>query len=92
MPSPSEEVVNGEEAKRILNSPVFNDALDKLEDRIMAQLAKTEIVGDNATVKQQQMIMLLQSANMFRKIIRETIDTGKLANEQLLREKRGLFR
>jgi hypothetical protein len=75
----SDDVVRGEEAKRILDSSVFKDAMDTLRGGVIGQLNKVPIAGDTATIAQQQMIMLLQVSTKFEKIIQDVISTGKLS-------------
>ncbi|NIT13995.1 MAG: hypothetical protein GTN99_07080 [Candidatus Dadabacteria bacterium] len=87
-----EEIARGEEAKRIINSQVFKDALEQIKGEAYKQLDKSPIVGDSATVHQQQLIMLLKVSNKFVKLFEDTIMTGKLAAEQIQQEKRGMFK
>ena len=87
-----DEIARGEEAARILNSSVFNDAVKDIENAALKQLKKSPVKGPTATTEQQQLILLLQVSNMFVKLLQEVIDTGKLANQQLINEKKGMFR
>lgn len=90
----SEEVQYGQEAKRILGSKVFQDAIERIENEVVKILKKSPIVGQTVTTEQQQLIMLLQVTNKFTKILKETVETGKLADKQINMEedKRGIFR
>lgn len=79
-----EEIVRGEEAKRILESKVFKDSMSKLKESIVNELSRSNIKGEHATTEQSQLIMLLQVSNNFERIINDVINTGKLAAKQLI--------
>ena len=88
--SPADEVARGGEAKRLLDSRVFQDAIERIKGEAVNQLGKSPIVGSEATTHQQQLIMLLQVTNKFVKLIQEVVDTGKLASKQI--NQRGINR
>lgn len=86
-----DEIARGEEAARILNSQVFKEAMEYLENFALRELRKSPIKGETATIEQSQVIRLLQVMELFNKRIEEIVKTGKLASKQLTNEKRGIF-
>ena len=69
-----EEVKRAEQAARVLEEPMLNDAFTLIESHLVARL-KSE--GDRAA--QQRLTDQLQALESVTKCLRRTVETGKLA-------------
>lgn len=74
-----EEIRRGHEAERVLNEPMLREAFDKTEAGIVAAL-KACSMGDTKT--QHELTIALQLLGRIEKNLKETIQTGKLAQIQ----------
>ena len=74
-----EEVKRGEEADKLLNSPVFNEAVTKVRDGIINSMAQSAL-GD--TQSHNKLVIALQLLNQIEKQLKDVVATGKMATLQ----------
>ena len=74
-----EEVKRGEQAAVILENPVYQEAIKKVKDNIVASMA-TSPLGDEKT--HNRLVIALQLLNQIEKQLTDVMNTGKLAKLQ----------
>lgn len=75
-----EEIIRGDEADRLLNHPLFADALNAVRNGIINGLA-TSAMGDSQT--HNRLAIALQILNSIERQIKDHIATGKMAQLQI---------
>ena len=83
-----EEVKRGEQATQILDNPIYQEALQKVKDSIIASMANSPL-GDEKT--HNRLVIALQLLNQINKQLTDVMKTGKLAAIQTDRPKFKIF-
>ena len=83
-----EEVKRGEQAAQILDNPIYQEALQKVKDSIIASMANSPL-GDEKT--HNRLVIALQLLNQINKQLTDVMQTGKLAAIQTDRPKFKIF-
>ena len=81
--TPTEEIYRGDEAKRILEHPLFVGAIESVKDGIVAAMSKSPM-GDSET--HNRLVIALQILHQIERRLEEHIETGRMAEIQV-REK-----
>lgn len=68
----------GEEAHRILNAPIYQEAFEQIEGRLISQLAVIEITPERAEYLRQ----LLVANRKIKSYLEQVMVTGRMAEEQ----------
>ena len=76
----SQEVIDGNEASRILNSSAYQKAWETAELSILAQMAEVKM---RDVEMHTRLIMALQTLTSVRNQLKIMLETGKLADIQL---------
>lgn len=76
----AEEVEKGSEAERILNNPVYKDALESVRKGIVNAMAESPM-GDDKT--HNRLVIALQLINQIEKNLTTVMQTGKMARIQI---------
>lgn len=71
-----EEIKRGEEAKRLIDNPLFKDAVKAVRDGIISSLS-TSPLGDEKT--HNRLAIALQLLNQIEKQLKDHIQTGQMA-------------
>ena len=90
--SPEDDIRRGVDASQVLQSAIYQEAFQVIEQRLLSELATIEIDPRRAEYLRQ----LLTMGRKYRSYLEQVIVTGKMANEQLslmekLRGKRALI-
>ncbi len=83
-----EEVKRGEQAAVILENPIYQEALQKVKDSLIASMANSPL-GDEKT--HNRLVIALQLLNQINKQLTDVMQTGKLAAIQTDRPKFKIF-
>ena len=83
-----EEVKRGEQAAVILDNPIYQEALQKVKDSLIARMANSPL-GDEKT--HNRLVIALQLLNQINKQLTDVMQTGKLAAIQTDRPKFKIF-
>jgi len=83
-----EEIKRGEQAAKILENPVYQDAIAKVRENIVASMT-TSPLGDEKT--HNKLVIALQLLNQINKQLTDVMQTGKLASIQTDRPKFKIF-
>ena len=83
-----EEIKRGEQAAVILDNPVYQEALAKVRENIVASMT-TSPLGDEKT--HNRLVIALQLLNQINKQLTDVMQTGKLASIQTDRPKFKIF-
>ena len=86
------EVLRGEEAAKVLESPAYKEAIEAVKAGIIANMASSPL-GDEKT--HNKLVIALQTLNQIEKQLHDVMTTGKLANiqrETLLQKAAKVFR
>jgi len=83
-----EEIKRGEQAAVILDNPVYQEAIAKVRENIVASMT-TSPLGDEKT--HNKLVIALQLLNQINKQLTDVMQTGKLASIQTDRPKFKLF-
>ena len=70
------EIKRGEEADKVLNNPIFKEAVQKVRDGIIDSMARSAL-GDDVT--HNRLVIGLQLLNQIEKQLTDVISTGKMA-------------
>lgn len=73
------EVLRGEEAAKVLESPAYKEAIEKVRAGIIANMASSPL-GDEKT--HNKLVIALQTLNQIEKQLHDVMTTGKLAAMQ----------
>ena len=82
------EIKLGEQAAKILENPVYQDAIAKVRENIVASMT-TSPLGDEKT--HNKLVIALQLLNQINKQLTDVMTTGKLAAIQTDRPKFKIF-
>lgn len=82
--TPDEEIRRGRHARNVLDDEVYREAYDAVRDRIVSQLSLAETVGD----KRERLNTLLVALATVQRYMEQVMLTGKMAAEQIERDKR----
>ena len=83
-----EEIKRGEQAAVILDNPVYQEAIAKVRENIVASMT-TSPLGDEKT--HNKLVIALQLLNQINKQLTDVMQTGKLAAIQTDRPKFKIF-
>jgi len=83
-----EEVKRGEQAAVVLDNPIYQEALQKVKDSLIASMANSPL-GDEKT--HNRLVIALQLLNQINKQLTDVMQTGKLAAIQTDRPKFKIF-
>jgi hypothetical protein len=83
-----EEIKRGEQAAVILDNPVYQEAIAKVRENIVASMT-TSPLGDEKT--HNKLVIALQLLNQINKQLTDVMQTGKLASIQTDRPKFKIF-
>jgi len=83
-----EEIKRGEQAAVILYNPVYQEAIAKVRENIVASMT-TSPLGDEKT--HNKLVIALQLLNQINKQLTDVMQTGKLASIQTDRPKFKIF-
>jgi hypothetical protein len=83
-----EEIKRGEQASVILDNPVYQEAIAKVRENIVASMT-TSPLGDEKT--HNRLVIALQLLNQINKQLTDVMQTGKLASIQTDRPKFKIF-
>lgn len=82
--TPEDEVRRGRHARNVLEDEVYREAYEAVRDRIVSQLSLAETVGD----KRERLNSLLIALATVQRYLEQVMQTGKMAAEQIERDKR----
>lgn len=85
--TPEQEIIRGEEADRVLNTPVFIEAMEKIKSQIVEQWGAASAKD---TQSREWLWHHYQAALRFEDILKNVMNTGKMAKlkkSETLREK-----
>ena len=82
------EIKRGEQAGQILDNPIYQEALQKVKDSLIASMANSPL-GDEKT--HNRLVIALQLLNQINKQLTDVMQTGKLAAIQTDRPKFKIF-
>lgn len=83
--TPESEIRRAGEAERILNDPVFKESFEQIEQALLSGMRSAGIVDDKLRLRLLDKYEALQSV---RQVLQSTMETGRLAKEQLEMEKK----
>ena len=86
------EVLRGEEAAKVLESPAYKEAIEAVRAGIIANMASSPL-GDEKT--HNKLVIALQTLNQIEKQLHDVMTTGRLAamqKESLLQKATKAFR
>ena len=86
------EVLRGEEAAKVLESPAYKEAIEAVRAGIIANMASSPL-GDEKT--HNKLVIALQTLNQIEKQLHDVMTTGKLAamqRETVLQKAAKVFR
>ena len=83
-----EEIKRGEQAAVVLDNPVYQEAISKVRENIVASMANSPL-GDEKT--HNRLVIALQLLNQINKQLTDVMQTGKLATIQTDRPKFKIF-
>ena len=83
-----EEVKRGEQAAKILDNPIYVEAIDKVREGLISSMANSPL-GDEKT--HNRLVIALQLLNQINKQLTDVMQTGKLAAIQTDRPKFKIF-
>ena len=83
-----EEVKRGDQAAKILDNPIYKEALDKVRESLISSMANSPL-GDEKT--HNKLVIALQLLNQINKQLTDVMTTGKLASIQTDRPKFKIF-
>lgn len=74
------EIKRGDEAKRILENPIYQEAVQKVRDDIVYGMTYSAL-GDSST--HTRLVIALQLLGQIEKQLQDVMTTGRLANLQV---------
>lgn len=74
------EIKRGDEAKRILENPIYQEAVEKVRDGLIQAMAGSAL-GDATT--HNRLVIGLQLLTQIEKQLQDVMNTGKMANIQV---------
>lgn len=81
--SPEEEVSRAAKAQRVLADDMYNEAYSVIRDRIVQQLSQAETAGE----KRERLNALLVSLETVRRYMEQVVISGKMAAQQIERDR-----
>jgi len=81
--SPEEEVQRGGRAQRVLGDEIYKEAFDTIQARIVGLLAQSETIGE----QRERLNALLVAHNKIKQYMEQVALGGKMAAEQIERER-----
>lgn len=81
------EIKRGDEAKRILENPIYQEAIQKVRDGLIQNIVSSPL-GDATT--HNRLAIAMQVLNQIEKQLIDVMQTGKMANIQV--QDKGLFK
>ena len=75
-----DEIVRGQDAKRILNEPLYNEAFDTVKNGIVSAMMQSGI-GDNET--HNRLVISLQLLEQVKRALQNVMETGQMAEIQV---------
>lgn len=81
--SPEEEVSRAAKAQRVLSDDMYNEAYSVIRDRIVQQLSQAETAGE----KRERLNALLVSLETVRRYMEQVVISGKMAAQQIERDR-----
>lgn len=81
-----DEVKRGEEAQRLMEHPLFKEAMENVETGILDAMKESGLGDEKAHNK---LVIALQIVGQIKKHMKTTMETGKLARIQLEKETLG---
>ena len=75
-----DEIVRGQDAKRILNEPLYNEAFDTVKNGIVSAMMQSGI-GDNET--HNRLVISLQLLEQLKRALQNVMETGQMAEIQV---------
>ena len=85
---PTDEIKRAEDAKLVLENPMFKDAISSVRDGLITAMNNSPMGDDKS---HNRLVIALQLLNQIEKNLVTHINTGKLATIQI-KEKQGLMR
>jgi hypothetical protein len=85
--TPQNEMIRANDAKRILNEPLYQEAFSLVEEGILRAM-KGSAMGDEST--HNRLVIALQVLEKVRKHLEDVMLTGKMAELQL-EDKKGFW-
>lgn len=82
----NQEVLNGQEAKRILDSEVYKNAMQKLADGYQSQWMNS---SPNDVQERERVYMKLQILADFVNEVKTVMETGKMAEHERVKQEIG---
>jgi hypothetical protein len=83
-----EEIKRGEQAAVVLDNPLYQEAITKVRESIVASMTNSPL-GDEKT--HNRLVIALQLLNQINKQLTDVMQTGKLASIQTDRPKFKIF-
>lgn len=74
-----EKEIAATEAEQLWNNSTLQAAMSEIDEETLQQLDKAPIKGEKAAIEQQQVIMLRQVSNRFKKKLRQAIHDAAMA-------------
>lgn len=78
-----DEIKRGEEAQRLMDHPIFKEAMQKVESGILDAMKESGL-GDEST--HNKLVISLQIMEQIKRHMKTTMETGKLARIQFEKE------
>jgi hypothetical protein len=76
-------VMRGEEAQRLLNSPLFEQAWTDTRRAILDALAVLPLSGDGIGEQQRDLLCMVKVLDRTRSCIEQHVTSGKIAQKQI---------
>ena len=77
---PLNEIKRGDEAKRIIENPIYQEAIQKVRDGLIQNIVSSPL-GDAQT--HNRLAIAMQVLNQIEKQLQDVMHTGKMANIQV---------
>ena len=74
-----EEIRRGMDAERLMNEPMLKDALQTMKTALQGELNRADL---NNSDRLKTLVGHIQAVNSFEKLLRSTMETGKMARIQ----------
>ena len=78
--TPHEEIRNGEDARNLLESPIFRNAMDAVKSGLIGSMGASAL-GDTQT--HNRLVIALQLLNQIEREIKRHVETGTIAQIQV---------
>jgi hypothetical protein len=74
----------GDQAKRLLEDELLNEMLGKIEEDCLAEIRKSTLLEGEV---REKAYLILKTVDILRSKLRSVMDTGKMAEVQLIRRR-----